>query len=169
MSEEAKSENVEMGTKPIAEHAWLNNLLGDWKTVSEMVMGPDQPTQTSEGTETVTSLGGLFAFGEGKATMPDGTAMEYKSAIGYDVSFKQYRGVWFASMSSHLWKSEGELSEDGKVLTLTCVGPNMEKDGETAIYRDVHELVDANTRTMTSSAETPDGWQQFMKVTYTRA
>lgn len=170
MSEEAKSENAEMmGTKPVAEHAWLNNLVGEWKVTTEMVMGPDQPVQTSEGTESVTSFGGLWAYGEGKGSMPDGSVMEYKSAIGYDVSFKQYRGCWFATMSSHLWKYEGEMSEDGKKLTLNCVGPDMEKDGETANYRDVHELVDENTRTMTSFAETPDGWQQFMTATYTRA
>ena len=162
-------EPMEMGTKPKAEHGWLQNLVGDWKVVSEMVMGPDKK-ETSEGTEKVVSLGGLWAFGEGEAAMPNGTPMQYKSAIGYDVSFNQYRGCWFASMSSHLWKYEGELSEDGKKLTLNCVGPNMEKDGETANYRDVHELIDENNRTMTSFGEDENGnWNQFMKATYTRA
>ena len=40
-------EPMEMGTKPKAEHAWLQNLVGDWKVVSEMVMGPDKK-ETSE-------------------------------------------------------------------------------------------------------------------------
>lgn len=168
MSEEAKTEGMEMGTKPVAEHAWLKNLVGEWNVVSEMAMGPDQPVMTSTGTESVKMFGELWAFGEGRGEMPDGASMEYKSALGYDVSFKQYRGGWFATMSSHLWKYEGEMSEDGKKLTLNCVGPDMEKDGVTANYRDVHELIDENTRTMTSYAETPNGWQQFMKATYTR-
>jgi hypothetical protein len=162
-------EPVEMGTKPVQEHEWLRKLVGEWRTESEMSMGPDQPKQRSQGTESVKSLGGLWAFGEGKAKMPDGTAMEYYSALGYDVSFKEYRGCWFASMSSHLWKQVGELSEDGKVMTLNCVGPSMTKDGETANYRDVIEIQDGNHRTMTSYGQDDNSeWQEFMKVSYTR-
>ena len=101
--------------------------------------------------------------------MPDGTAMDYYSALGYDVSFKEYRGCWFASASSHLWKYTGELSADGKVMTLSCVGPNMVKDGETANYRDVIEILDENHRTLTSYGQQENGeWQQFMKAHYTR-
>jgi len=158
-----------MGTKPIKEHEWLQKLVGEWRTETEMSMGPDQPKQKSTGTETVRNLGGLWAFGEGKAQMPDGSGMEYKVALGYDVSFKEYRGCWFASMSSHLWKSTGDLSADGKTMTLNCKGPHMEKDGETANYRDVIEIIDDNHRTMTSSGQDDNGnWQQFMKVQYTR-
>jgi hypothetical protein len=162
-------EPIEMGTKPVQEHEWLKNLVGEWRTESEMSMGPDQPKQQSQGSETVRSLGGLWAYGEGKATMPDGTSMEYYSALGYDVSFKEYRGCWFASMSSHLWKQTGELSADGKTMKLTCVGPSMTKDGETANYRDVIEIQDENHRTMTSYGQDDNGdWQEFMKVSYTR-
>jgi hypothetical protein len=162
-------EAMEAGTKPVPEHAWLQKLVGEWRIESEMSMGPGQPKQTSQGTESVQSVGGLWAFGQGKSTMPDGTAMNYYSALGYDVSFKEYRGCWFASMSSHLWKYTGELSADGKVMTLNCVGPNMVKDGETANYRDVIEILDANHRTLTSYAQQENGeWQQFMKARYTR-
>ena len=101
--------------------------------------------------------------------MPDGDTMEYRSALGYDVSFKEYRGCWFASVSSHLWKYTGELSADGRKMTLNCVGPNMFKDGETANYRDVIEIIDDNHRTLTSFGEDENGeWQQFMKASYTR-
>lgn len=164
-----EEQEVPMGTKPQEQHAWLQKLVGEWKTESVMSMGPDQPEQTSTGTEKVVSLGGLWAFGEGTGTMPNGETMEYKTALGYDVSFNEYRGCWFASMSSHLWKYTGTLSDDGKTMTLACVGPNMVKDGETANYRDVIELIDENTRTLTSYGEDENGeWQQFMKCTYTR-
>jgi hypothetical protein len=115
-----------MGTKPVAEHEWLQKLVGTWTTECEMIMGPDAPPMTSTGTEVVVSLGGLWAFAEGTANMPDGTEMNYKVALGYDVSFKEYRGCWFADASSHLWKYTGTLSTDGKKMTLDCVGPNME-------------------------------------------
>jgi hypothetical protein len=162
-------EEQSMGTKPVAEHAWLQNLVGEWTTSATMNMGPDAPEITSKGTESVRSLGGLWAFAQGKGEMPDGNSMEYFTAIGYDVSFNEYRGCWFADVSSHLWKYVGELSADGKTLTLTCEGPHMEKDGETAMYRDIHHLVNENERTMTSMGQAEDGtWNEFMVTKYTR-
>ncbi len=161
-------EAMEMATRPLAEHEWLTKLAGEWNTESEMTM-PDGSKATSKGTESVRSLGGLWAFGHGKTQMPGGAPMEYYTALGYDVSFKEYRGCWLASVSSHLWKQTGKLSADGRVMTLDCVGPHMEKDGETANYRDVIEIVDANHRTLTSFGQEANGeWQQFMKVVYTR-
>lgn len=158
-----------MATKPVAEHEWLQKLVGEWTITSEMNM-PDGSSMTSEGRETVKSLGGLWAFGEGSAAMPDGQAMEYKTALGYDVSFKEYRGCWFASASSHLWKYVGTMSDDGMKMTLDCRGPNMEKDGEEANYRDVIEFLDDDTRTLTSFGEQENGeWVQFMKSTYRRS
>jgi len=168
MSEEAQ-ESPEMGTKPKPEHEWLQQLVGDWTVTSEMIMGPDQPPVTSQGTEKTINLGGLWAFGEGTGTMPDGGQMEYRTGLGYDVSFNEYRGFWLGSVSSHLWKYVGTLSEDGKTMTLNCVGPDMVNDGQTANYRDMIEILDANHRTLTSYGEGPEGvWTQFMKATYTR-
>jgi len=164
MSNESESH----GTKPVAEHAWLQHFVGNWKTVSEMTT-PEGEQMTSHGTESVTSFGGLWALAEGSGEMPGGDVMHYKVGLGYDVSFKEYRGFWIADVSSHLWKYVGTLSEDGRVMTLECEGPSMTVDGETALYRDVHELVDENTRTMTSYGQGESGnWHQFMKVTYTR-
>lgn len=156
------------GTKPVVQHEWLQNLVGEWDVTSEMSM-PDGSSMTSTGTESVTSLGGLWAHCHGKGEMPNGEMMEYFSAIGYDVSFNEYRGCWYASVSSHLWKQTGVMSADGKTLTLNCTGPHMEKDGETAEYRDVHQLVDANTRTMTSMGQDENGeWCSFMVTTMKR-
>jgi len=162
-------EPVEMATKPVKEHEWLQQFVGDWRIETEMWMGPGQPTMRTDGTESVKSVGGLWAFGQGHSKMPDGKAMENYWTLGYDVSFKEYRGCWFASVSSHLWKQTGTLSADGKRMTLDCVGPNMVVDGETANYRDVVEVVDANHRTLTSYGPGETGeWQVYMKSTYTR-
>jgi hypothetical protein len=162
-------EAVEMATKPVPAHEWLQKLVGDWRIEAEMTMGPDGPKQKVQGSESVKSVGGLWAFGEGRWTMPDGMTMQYYSTLGYDVSFKEYRGCYFMSVSSHLWKQVGELSADGKVMTLNCVGPNMTKDGETANYRDVIEIIDANHRTLTSNGQDENGkWHEFMKARYTR-
>ncbi len=163
-----ETEEMPMGTKPVEEHKWLQQMVGEWTTEAEM-MTPNGEMAKGTGTETVTDLGGLWAFSDGRGEMPNGETMDYKAAIGYDVSFKEYRGCWFASMSSHLWKYTGTMSEDKKKLTLDCVGPHMMKDGETANYRDVHEIIDESNRTMTSFGQDDEGnWQQFMLVKYTR-
>ncbi|MDI9639432.1 DUF1579 domain-containing protein [Kamptonema cortianum] len=168
MSTETQEE-MEMRTKPTPQHDWLNHFLGEWVTEGEMMMGPDQPKMKASGREKVVSMGGLWAFTEGTSTMPDGSDMHYKATLGYDVSFNEYRGCWFADVSSHLWKQTGTLSADGKTMTLDCVGPHMEKDGETANYRDIHHIVDENTRTMTSCGQDDEGnWTEFMWVTLKR-
>jgi hypothetical protein len=167
MSEETDA--MEMGTKPIREHEWLRHLIGEWRVENEMTMAPGQPKVKSEGRETVKDLGGLWAVAEGESKMPGGGSMTYYATLGYDVSFKKYRGCWFASVSSHLWVQEGQLSADGKVLTLNCVGPNMTKDGETANYRFDFEIIDNNNRTMTEYGQDDSGgWQEFIKSHYTR-
>lgn len=159
----------EMATKPIAEHAWLEKLIGQWRVEAEMMMEQGGEKFRSQGTASVKSLGGLWAYSENKDTMPDGNEMLSYFALGYDVSFKQYRGCWIGSVSSHLWNYIGELSADGRKMTLNCEGPSMIKDGATAQYRDVIEIIDESHRTLTSFAQDDKGeWQEFMKAHYYR-
>jgi hypothetical protein len=159
---------IEHGTKPTLEHAWLQNLIGEWKTEAQVTM-PDGSSSTMSGTEVVRDLGGLWALSEGQSDSGGECPMTYVSGIGFDVSFREYRGFWLASMSSHLWKQTGTLSSDGKVMTLDCVGPHMTKDGETANYRDVIELMDRDHRKLTSLAQDDEGnWVPIMTVQYTR-
>ncbi len=163
-------ETTEMGTKPVAEHAWLQKLVGEWRVASEFVMEPGGPIQKSEGSESVRSLGGLWACGEAQGRMPDGTPFTLVRTLGYDVSSNEYRGCWFGSMTSHLWTSVGTLSDDGKTMTLDGEGPSMVEDGETARYRDVMEIVDEDRHVVTSYGQDDEGeWQEMIKATYTRA
>jgi hypothetical protein len=156
-------------TQPVAEHAWLTKLVGEWIVESEIDMGPEAGIQKSTGREKASMFGGLWVLAEGEGEMPGGGTMHYKTGIGFDVTFKEYRGFWIADVSSHLWKYVGEMSEDGRVLTLNCEGPHMQKDGETALYRDVIEIVDENRRVMTSYGQDDSGnWNRFMTATYTR-
>lgn len=162
-------EAMTMGTRPIKEHAWLQNLVGEWRIESEMSMEPGGPKMKSAGTASVKSLGGLWAFSENTETMPGGTEMTSYFVLGYDVSFKEYRGCWIGSVSSHLWRYVGSLSADGTTMTLDCEGPSMIKEGETALYRDVIELIDDSHRTLTSYAQDDKGeWQEFSKSHYFR-
>ncbi len=162
------TQEMPSGTQPLPEHGWLKKLVGNWKVESTMMM-PDGSTATGTGSESVVEFGPLWVHGEGSGTMPGGDTMSYKTGLGFDVTFRGYRGFWMADVSSHLWKYEGELSDDGRVMTLRCVGPNMMVDGETANYKDVIEIVDDNHRTLTSYGEQENGeWMEFMKATFTR-
>jgi hypothetical protein len=169
MSTETKDNEEMQATKPLPEHEWLKNLLGEWKVVTEFSEEPGGPLKKIETAESVKSLGGLWAYSEGKGQMPDGTPATTRMALGYDVSFKEYRGCFFGSMSSHLWKYVGTLSEDKKTMTLNCDGPSFTEEGKTAPYKDVIQLVDDNHRTLTSYGQDDKGkWTQFMKASYTR-
>lgn len=93
----------------------------------------------------------------------------YLMGLGFDVTFKEYRGFFVTNMSSHLWSYVGELSDDQRTMTLSCTGPHMSED-RMVQYRDVHHLVDENTRTLTSYAQDDDGkWVEFMKSRLVRS
>lgn len=162
------SELETQGTQPLPQHEWLKNLVGDWRVESVVTMGPDQPPLTLLGTERCTMLGPLWVICEGEGETPGGPH-HYRMGLGYDVSFKEYRGFFITSMSSHHWRYVGELSADGRTMTLTCEGPDMEVDGKTAWYRDVHFLVGEGVREMRSCFQDGEGsWVEFQSCRITR-
>lgn len=164
-----QSSQESLGTAPQEEHKLLEKFLGEWVTSADMSMPDGSPAQ-AKGKEVCTSLGGLWAIMHGKSSMPDGGEIEYQCGVGYDVSFKGYRGFWVMNMSSHLWKYEGILNEDQTVLTLNCVGPHMVEDGKTANYRDVHTFIDPNNRKMESFYENDRGeWIHFSTTLFKRS
>lgn len=154
-------------TRPGTQHALLHRFLGEWQGTASLIMGPDQPPVECPVRETATSLGGLFAHIAGRTEMPGPEIMHSFCAIGYDLTFEQYRAVWYADVSSHIWTYTGELSPDGQTLTLTCEGPNMDPsiDSKTATYQDVHHFVSDNERTLTSFVQSPDGaWTECIRT-----
>lgn len=61
-----------MKTEVQKEQEWLLQLLGEWSYVSEYVTEPGRPPETFEGSESVTTLGGLWLLCEGRGQMPGG-------------------------------------------------------------------------------------------------
>ena len=114
-------------------------------------------------------LGDLWVIGDGEITFPEGDKMLSRMGLGFDVSAQQYKAFWVVSVSSHMWKYDGELSEDGKTMTLNCEGPDIMGDAPSAFYRDIIQLIDEDHRTHTSTMQDKDGnWVQYMKNYYTR-
>lgn len=158
-----------MQSEVLEQHHWLAQLVGDWSMTGEADMGPDQPACSSEGTESVHALGGLWIVGVGTGGMPDGGTAQMRLTLGYDPARKAFVGSWVGSMMTHMWVYEGQLDAAKKVLTLDTEGPSFTGDGKTARYQDVITLVDANTRTLHSQTLDAQGqWKRFMTATYRR-
>ena len=151
------------------EHAWLEQLVGEWTYDTECSMGPDQPPMKSTGTERVRSLGGLWVVCEGQNEMPECGVSTTIMTLGYDPLKKRYRGTFVASMMSRLWVYEGGLDATGRMLTLDTEGPNCLAEGKMAKYQDIIEFIGDDLRTLRSRVLGDDGqWNGFMTANYRR-
>jgi hypothetical protein len=151
---------------PTKEHEWLKQLVGEWETEAEMVVEPGKPPVKSKGTETVRLLGGFWLVSEMHGDCL-GVPVTGIMTVGYDPQKKKYVGTFVCSMCDLLFKYEGTVN--GKVLTLECDGPSPTDPTKTVRMRDVLELKDKDTRTLTSSLLGEDGkWVVFMTATAKR-
>ena len=148
--------------KPVAEHEWLQRLVGDWTMTSSM--GDDDH---GTGRETVRAIGPLWVQCVGIAQMPgDGPEGEMVLTLGYDLAQKKYVGTWLGSMMSRLWVYD--ITRQGDELIMASEGPAMTGEG-TCRYRDIITWKDADTREFSGWSEQPDGtWSRFMIATYRR-
>ncbi len=159
-----------MFAKPQKEHAWLDQLVGEWTVTSDCAMGPDQPPAKAEGRETTRSLHGLWVVSEGTGEMPGGGTATSILSIGYDPDRGTYVGTFIASMMTYLWIYDGgTLDATGRVLTLNAEGPSFATPGKMAKYQDIIEIKGPDHRTLTSRMQGPDGeWAQVMQAEYRR-
>ena len=98
-----------------------------------------------------------------------GTEVHALMTLGYDEKKKAFVGTWIDSMQSHMWHYEGKLDAAKKVLTLSASGPSFDDPDVMANYHDIITIVDADTHTLTSEVQTPDGkWTPFMTARYER-
>jgi hypothetical protein len=169
MESSTMEQEMRKKAKPLKEHQWLDQLLGEWAVEGEMTMGPDQPLQKWKGVESVRSLGGLWIIAEGQNEMPDGMTGSMITQLGYDPQKKQFVGTFTASVMTNLWLYSGTLDASRKILTLETEGPNMVSEGKLARYKDIIEIKNEDHRLLTSQMLGEDGkWRQFMTAHYRR-
>lgn len=162
------TETQEMRAEPLAQHAWLRRLVGEWTYEAE-ALEPGKPPQRASGSERVRTLGDLWVIAEGQGEMPGGGTGYTLMTLGYDPQKERFIGTWVGSMMTHMWVYEGELEGDGQVLPLHTEGPSFESPGQMARYKDVIELRGENERVLSSYLQTADGsWQRFMTAHYRR-
>lgn len=158
-----------MPSKPQAEHEWLHQLVGEWTYETDCMMGPDQPPMKSSGTQSYSSIGGLWLVGDGTGAMPDGSPARTRITLGYDPMKERYVGSFIGSMMSGQWVYSGTRSADGKVLTLDTEGPDFTNPGKTAAYQDIVEIRSPDHHILSSRAKDENGqWIQFMTAHYRR-
>lgn len=150
------------------EHLWLKQLEGEWITSSEMIPGPDQPTMKGTGTDSTRMLGDHWSISELKTTV-EGTTVSGIMTIGWDATKKKYIGTWIDSMTDKMWHYEGTLDATKKKLSLHAEGPSMTDPSKNSNYIDAIEIVDKDTRILTSSIEVEGGgWTTFLTSTAQR-
>jgi hypothetical protein len=158
-----------MNPEPQREHRWLQRLVGEWTYESDASMGPDAPPEKCDGTESVSSLGGLWVLCEGHSQMSGGIPATTLMTLGYDPQKKRFIGTFVGSMMTHMWVYEGELDETEQVLTLNTVGPDFSTPGKMANYKDVIEFKSDDHRVLSSHYQGEDGtWHGFMTANYRR-
>jgi hypothetical protein len=158
-----------MQAEPLAEHQWLQKLVGEWTFEGECSMGPDQPAMKSTGSESVRSLGGLWTLGEGRCDSPEGAPMSSSMTLGYDPVTKRFVGTFVASMMTHLWVYNGTLDAAKSVLTLDTEGPDFSGGPALVKYQDIITFITNDHRTLTSQMQGADGkFTKFMTAHYHR-
>jgi hypothetical protein len=144
------------------EHAWLQQLVGEWEAKNEAVMGPDQDPIQSTGTESIRSLGEFWTITDVKGTMMD-TPFNGQMTLGYDTEKQKYVGTWVDSMTGNLWNYEGTLDEGGKILTLESEGKCPMNPGRVTRFREVVEMKSPDHKVFTSFMQDEKGeWLQVM-------
>jgi hypothetical protein len=156
-------------TKPQPEHAWLQQLVGEWTYENEASMGPGQPPMKMQGTESVRSLGGLWVLCEGQGTTPGGSPATMIITLGYDPQKKRFVGTFVGSMMTYLWIYDGSLDAERKTLTLDAEGPSFAAPTKMAKYQDIIEIVSPDQHILRSQFLGDDGkWKPFMTAHYRR-
>lgn len=152
--------------KPQKEHAWLEQLAGEWEADIEALV-PGQEPLKSKGTESVRKIGGFWVLAENKSEF-QGQPFTGLLTLGYDAGKETYVGTWIDSMTGYLWTYEGTVDPAGKVLTLKTKGPS-HTPGELAKFKEVLELKSKDHKVFTSYIEGENGeWTRMMTINYRR-
>lgn len=154
--------------QPQEQHRWLHKFEGEWNYEGNCTL-PDGTAATFSGTESVRSAGGLWLIAEAEGTMPGGGSATMITTLGYDPRTERFVGTWIGSMMTHLWVYDGERSPDGRKLSLYAEGPDCQNPGALGKFKDEHEFISDDVRTLTGHMLQKDGtWRPMMTCRYFR-
>ena len=158
-----------VGQQPMAgpEHKKLAALAGTWDAVAEWGAPGGKPVQTKGVSERHLRPGGLWLVDDLSVAAPGGNKHDVLGVLGFDPSKGKYVQSWADSVFPMLVVMEGGFDKEGKVLTMTGIGPGW--DGSPAKLRLVTTWRDADTELFEVFMPGPDGKEMAaIKTTYTR-
>ena len=148
---------------PVKAHEWLQKFVGEWTTEAEFGCGePGQPPAKASGTESTRMIGGFWIVAHGMGEMPDMPPYHSVLTLGYDPEKQKYIGTWIDSMTSYLWKYEGEVDASGRILKLETEGFFPGAPDKLTKFEEVTEFIDDDHRVFTSSTVGDDGSRNTM-------
>ncbi len=112
---------------PGKPHKHLEQFVGEWETTMRMFMAPGQPPIETKGTARCEMiLGGRYlkmdSAGSFKMPGPDGAMADMPhnglGLTGYDNNRKLYTMMWADNMGTGLITGKGNLSQDGRTMTM---------------------------------------------------
>ena len=164
MDPEAMMKMMAEMARPGTQHAQLAELSGDWTVASKAwVGGPDAIESTATCTNTMT-LGGRYLEVDYAGDFM-GTRFEGRGVMGYDNGKKQFVSIWYDTFSTGLGLETGQMSEDGKTLTLT--GTWETQEGSFPV-RHVYEFNGPDAYTLTGYSSMGGAEQKAMELVFTR-
>lgn len=160
---------IEEASKPGAEHAKLQPLVGSWTYTSKLWMAPDQPAIEGSGTiERNWILDGRFVDEKVVGKGPDGkTNFAGRGTIGFDKAQDKFVYTWICTMGTGTAQGVGESDPTGKQFTFETE-TFCPLRGEKVKMRD--ELrVDSERKHSITSYQTIDGQEmKMMEMTVER-
>jgi hypothetical protein len=153
--------------QPQKEHAWLEQLAGEWESETEIFIEEGKPPMKTEGEETSRMIGGFWLVAENKGNFMD-TPFTGILTLGYDAKQKNYIGTWIDSVNDYLWTYKGAVDDDGKTLTLDTKGPCPQAGGKILNVKEVIELKDKDRKVFTSSVQLDGTWKKMVTMNYRR-
>jgi len=147
--------------KPTAQHEWLQQFVGEWKSTTKAIMPGQTEPMVSTGTESVKPVGEFWTVTDVKATMMD-QPFTGKMTLGYDTEKAKYVGTWVDSMTGQLWQYEGTVDPATNKLTLESEG-KCPMTGQHMQFKETLELKDSNHKIFTSQMKDESGkWVTMM-------
>jgi hypothetical protein len=153
--------------KPQKEHAWLEQLAGEWESETEVTPPGQEGSMKFKGEERSRMIGGFWFLAENKGKMMD-VPFTGIMTLGYDPNKNQYIGTWVDSMGDYMWQYKGKV--EGNKITLESKGPcPLKPPGTLVNVRETLELKNKDHKVFTSSFQEDDGsWTQMVTTNYTR-
>jgi len=141
--------------KPQREHALLKPFEGEWEATAQP-FGTTKESDRTRGSESARMGYGGFWLVIDHAGEHAGKPFQGQGTMGFDPRRKKFVMTWIDNFAPYAMWAEGDADAAGKVFSFTSDGCDPET-GKTIRVRTVHEIQDADHRTLTFYAPGRDG------------